>query len=148
MNIEIDLSGRIEVLNTNTVFAFTDGIKRAILIPARVKRRASQRLEARGVKSKVISIRMFAGGLYLLIKPSLNELNLITIDREFEGWENEIRSLLLSLIRKTRTNFNSDNIRFESVGKQAECHHLALATFRKVKPHDSKVSLSEFLNVC
>lgn len=148
MNIEIDLSGRIEVLNTNTVFAFTDGIKRAILIPARVKRRASQRLEARGVKSKMISIRMFAGGLYLLIKPSLNELNLITIDREFEGWENEIKSLLLSLIRKTRRDFNSDNIHFESVGKKAECHHLALATFRKTKMHDGKVSLSEFLDVC
>ena len=121
MDIQIDLSGRIETLNSASAFAFANGKSRTILIPARVKRNVSRRLASRGVKSKMISVRMFAGATYLLVHPLLVEIKTIVIDREFEGWENEIRSLLLRLIRQAGHEIRSDAIQFRSVGKHARC---------------------------
>ncbi len=61
---------------------------------------------------------------------------------------NEIRSLLLALIRKAGYKLSGEAIQFRSVGKQARCHHLALATFRHQRKPDQKVTLTELLRVC
>jgi len=78
----------------------------------------------------MISIRLFVGVLFLLLQPVLGDVAAITIDREFVGWDGEIRSLLLALTRRAGYQLKSDAIQFRSVGKHAGCHHLALATFR------------------
>jgi hypothetical protein len=74
--IEVDQSGRIEVLTVDTALGFSDDRQAAILIPAAVKRNCSRQLRARGVRPKLalrpvevmVSIRMFAGGLFLLME--------------------------------------------------------------------------------
>mgnify|MGYP001593416979 CR=1 FL=1 len=148
MDIQIDLSGRIETLNADSALALSNRVERTILIPARVKRHASQQLAARGVKPKMISVRMFAGAVFLLVKPLLGEVRIVVIDREFEGRENEIRSLLLALIRKAGYKLSGEAVQFRSVGQQARCQHLALATFRRQRKPDQKVALTELLRVC
>ena len=96
----------------------------------------------------MISVRMFTGATYLLVHPLLAEIKTIVIDREFEGWENEIRSLLLRLIRQAGHEIRSDAIQFRSVGKHARCHHLALAAFRNKNEPDHRVTLNELLAAC
>ena len=147
MDIQIDLSVRIENLTVDSALALSNRTERAILIPARVKRRVSRQLTARGAKPKMIPIRMFAGALYLLIEPLLGELTTVVVDLEFEGWNGEIRGLLLALIHKAGHPLPGDAIEFRSVGKHARCHHLALATFRHRRQPHHRVTLAEFLKV-
>ncbi len=148
IDVQIDLSGRIETLTADTAVALTNRVERAILIPARVKRRASQQLTARGVKPKMISVRMFAGAIYLLVRPLAGEMQAIIIDREFLGWENEIRGLLLAQLGKAGHPLTSDAVQFHSVGKNARCHHRALATFRHKRQPDQRMALNELLWAC
>ena len=147
MDIPIDLSGRIENLTTDSALALSNHTERAILIPARAKRRVSRQLAARGAKPKMIPIRMFVGALYLLVEPLLGELKVVVIDLEFEGWNGEIRGLLLALIHKAGYRLAGDAIQFRSVGKHARCHHLALATFRHRRQPHHRVTLAELLKV-
>ena len=94
--VEVDQSGRIEVLTTDTALGFSNDLQAAVLISAAVKRNCSKQLRARGIRPKMISIRMFAAGLYLLLEKHLNQIEDMTIDREFPGWEAEIKGLLFA----------------------------------------------------
>jgi hypothetical protein len=68
VNIEIDQSGRIEVLTVDTAFGFSNRRQSAILVPVAVKRQVSGQLHARGVRPKLVSVRMFAASLFLLLE--------------------------------------------------------------------------------
>ena len=86
MDIEIDQSGRIEVLTVDTALGFSNKHQSAVLIPAVVKKQVSGRLFDRGVRPKLVSIRMFAAGLCLLLEEYLPIIGILTIDREFCCW--------------------------------------------------------------
>lgn len=94
MRVEVDQSGKMEVLTVDTVLAFSDGISASILVPATVKREAHKQLKARGVKRKMIIVRMFAAGLFLLLVDHLESIETMVIDVEYEGWDAEIRSVI------------------------------------------------------
>ena len=66
-DIEVDQSGRTDVLTDDTVLAFSNGIQAAIFIPANVKRKCYRRLKAAGMRKRLIGIRLFAAGLVLLL---------------------------------------------------------------------------------
>ena len=80
--IEIDQSGKMERLTVDTALAFSDGIARSILVPVAVKRKVYQTLKEKGVKPKLISVRMFAAGLFLLLEGHLKDLGEVIIDLE------------------------------------------------------------------
>ena len=60
MHIEVDQSGKIEKMNVDTVLAFSDGKRAAVLIPAEVKRVCLQGLRRGGRRKTTIVLRIFA----------------------------------------------------------------------------------------
>lgn len=126
MHIKVDQSGKIETLAVDTVLAFSNEITATLLVPAAAKREAYQALKCRGVKPKMIGIRMFAAGLFLLLRDYLAVIDAVTVDVEFEGWEGAIRGLLLGHIRQQVPNFPKEHIIFRHVGKKDRCHTIAL----------------------
>jgi hypothetical protein len=114
--IQVDQSGRIEVLTVDTALGFSNDRQVAVLISAAVKRNCSKQLRARGIRAKMISIRMFSAGLYLLLEKHLNQIEDVTIDREFPGWEAEIKGLLLQQIYRRAPRFAGERITFGEIG--------------------------------
>jgi hypothetical protein len=147
-DIEIDQSGRIEVPTEDTALGFSDDRQAAILIPAAVKRNCSGQLRAQGVRPKMISIRMFAGGLFLLMENYLNQMESVTIDQEFPGWEAEIKGLLLKHIRQRVPDFASENIVFGQIGRASRAHQVAWRTYRGERVPEKRVTLGELLRFC
>jgi len=101
-----------------------------------------------GVKPKMIGIRMFAAGLFLLLRDHLAVIDTVTIDVEFEGWGGETRGLLLSHIRQKAHDFPKECIIFRYVGKRDRCHTIALATYRGKRKPDKKATGGELLRFC
>jgi len=128
--IEIDQSGQIGRLNTDTVFAFSDGISYAIVIPAGVKRAAYQSLKQRYRQVREPYLALFAAGVFLLIEDFLNQIDRMLIDEEFTGKEAQIRGRLLNHIRQKRPNFTKDRIAFWRIGKRSRAHLKAYAIYR------------------
>jgi len=147
MCIEVDQSGKVEVLTVDTALAFSDGIAASILVPATVKREVYQRLKARGVKRKIIIVRMFAAGLFLLLVDHLESIETMVIDVEYEGWDAEIRGVLLAHIREVSPCVHKDQIVFGYVGKKSRAHKAALAVFRKTREPRKRMTARELLNL-
>jgi hypothetical protein len=147
-HIQIDQSGRIEVLTVDTALGFSNDRQGAILISAAVKRNCSKQLLARGIRPKMISGRMFAAGLYLLLEKHLNQIEHVIIDREFPGWEAEIKGLLLQQIYRRAPRFSGDRITFGEIGKTARAHHVAWRTYRRERAPEKRITLGELLRFC
>ena len=147
-NIEVDQSGRMEVLTEDTALGFSNGYQASILIPASTKRKASRALRDRGVRPKMISIRMFAGGVFLLLKSHLNRISTVTIDTEYPGWEPEIKGLLLAHIRRQASDFANEDIVFGQIGKGSPAHDIAWRTYRGKRTADRKITAEELLKHC
>jgi len=148
IHIQIDQSGRIEVLTVDTVLGFSNSRQRAVLISAAVKRNCSKQLLARGIRPKLVSIRMFAAGVYLLLEHHLNQIESVTIDREFPGWEAEIKGLVLQQIYRRAPRFASEKINFGEIGKHARAHQIVWRTYRKERVPEKKITLGELLRFC
>lgn len=147
-DVEIDQSGRTDVLTVDTVLAFSDGIQAAILIPATVKRQCYWLLKAAGLRKQYIGIRLFAAGLVLLLKPCIATLELIIIDQEYEGWESSIKEHLLRHLRKERSDLSNQQIVFQRIGKGARAHSIALETYRGKREPNRRIDVKELLAAC
>lgn len=149
-DVEVDQSGKVERTRMDTVLAFFDGQHYAIRIPATVKRAVlhvvRQKRKPSGSK-KAVYLRLFAAGLYLLIRDHLNVLDHIIIDTEYSGREADIRGMLLLLIRRTDPLYSADRIMFRQVGKKSPAHSLAWEIFRGKRQPDHVVTESELLDV-
>ena len=132
----------------DTALGFSNGLQAAILIPAAVKRNCSRELRSRGVRPKVISVRMFAAGLFLLLENHLDAIGTMIIDLEFPGWEAEIKGLLLKHIRQRVPEFASEDIVFAQIGRGSGAHEIAWATYRRERTPEKVVTLGELLRFC
>ncbi|MEM4723525.1 MAG: hypothetical protein QXP01_00770 [Candidatus Hadarchaeum sp.] len=151
--VEIDQSGQISKLNTDTVFAFSNGISRVIVIPARVKRAVYQRLKERYREVREPYLALFVAGVFLLIKDHLKEIEKMLIDEEFTGKEAQIRGRLLNYIRAIEPRFTKDRIVFWRIGKKSRAHLKAWEVYRarttkqgKARP-DKIITLTELLSI-
>ena len=147
-DIEVDQSGRTDVLSDDTILAFSDDIQAAILIPTEVKRQCYQQLKATGLRKRLIGIRLFAAGLILLLRPYVATLELITVDQEYEGWEPTIKEHLLRHLRGECPDLTSQQIIFQRIGKGAQAHSVALATYRGDREPNQRIGVRELLAVC
>jgi hypothetical protein len=147
-DVEIDQSDRIEALTVDTALALSDAIQSAVFIPSAVKRKVWNGLRARGVKAKMISLRMFAAGLYLLLEDHLEEVQAVTIDAEFPGRDSEIKGLLLNLIYRRAPHFRKQQIDFQQIGRRSPAHHIAWLTYRGEREAEQKVTAGELLRLC
>jgi hypothetical protein len=93
----------------------------------------------------LITIRLFAGALFVLLKDHLPWLGLIQIDREYPGHEKDIKAILLDLIRKVDPAFPEDRIVFKRIGKHSSAHLKAWAVHAGKAKADNKISRREFL---
>jgi len=127
MKIEVDQSGKIERSNHDTIIAASNDKQYCVKIPRKVKRNI---LDCRK-EIKQIKYKLFCIGVYFCIKRYLHGNNLIIIDDEYHGKNKLIKSILFSYIRTKNKEFNNDLIRFDTIGKNSNAHHIVIETFRK-----------------
>ena len=99
MDIEIDQSIKIEQTDRDTAVAFSNHVSRCALIRAKDKQELQKIFRVAG-KRRMFVYRVFAILVFLLIKDYLQKIDTITIDREYLGWEFQVKDYLLQEIRK------------------------------------------------
>ena len=146
-NVEVDQSGRIEMSGETTI-AVSNDLTVTVRVTARVKRKVREALLERGVKPKMIMIRMFVGATLLAIRDHLGEISMLTIDEEYTGYEAVIKSLLLDRIRPLGFEFTRDDIVITRIGKNSPAHRAAIQVTRRQATADKMPSAEELLEVC
>jgi hypothetical protein len=131
MKVEVDQSGKIGDTKVPPVLAFSNGKEYAILIPATVKRECLLRLRATTQSGKTLYLRLFAVGLYLLLKDHIKEFSQITIDLEYPGRNAEIKLYLMNLLNRRR---------------KSNAHNKALAVYQKIQRPNKQIVLSQILD--
>lgn len=128
MQIEVDQSGKIELLSTDTIIACSNEIQYSIKIPKKIKQIIHYDYKTR---IKQLKYKLFCVGVYYCIERFLTKSELVLIDIEYHGKNNLVKSILLSYIKKRYHDFDKKIIRFGHIGKNSNAHHLALETLRK-----------------
>lgn len=128
--VEVDQSGRTDVLTVDTILAYSNSIQASLRIPVKAKREFFQELQARGVRRSFIGVKMFSAGLVLLLEPCLSEFSTVVIDIEYMGWDAEIKEHLVRRWRARNSTIQIPQIVFRQIGKGSNAHHLGLAVFR------------------
>lgn len=146
MKVEVDQSGKIGDTKVPTVLAFSNGKDYAVLIPATVKRECLLRLRATTQSGKTLYLRLFAVGLYFLLKDHIKEFTQITIDMEYPGRNAEIKLYLMNLLNRRRISYNPATIRFAQIGKKSNAHSKALAVYQKIQKPNKQIVLSQILD--
>lgn len=110
----------------------------------------------RGVKPKMVMIRIFVGAIWLAIRDHLAEIHLLAVDAEYASYEavmvgecpTIIRSLLLDRIRAQGFEFFKESIVIVEVGKKSPAHSAAIRVTRRQAKADKTPSAGELLQVC
>jgi len=148
--IEVDQAGAKTDKHGDTVLAFSDGISKAILIPAPLKQKARSYLEGRARTKKAKQtyyLKLFAAGIVLLIKDYLDQIQPLIIDIEWVGQEASIKGMILRYLRRLNLSFPAGSIEFQKITKRSRAHTKAYLTYkRKLRP-DHRVSEAEFLSL-
>ena len=147
MHIEVDQSGKIEKMNVDTVLAFSDGKSGTVLIPAEVKKVCLQALRRGGRRKTTVVLRIFAAGLFFLLKDVLEEVTLVTIDQEYPGREGDIKAMLLRLIWASGKRFEKEQIVFHQVGKKSAAHFKAYGVYKGFQKPDRILTAEEILTL-
>jgi hypothetical protein len=143
MKIEVDTSSRLDK-SGDTVFSFSNDIQKAILIKQTVRNECLEKLTGKKLKKE---LRLFAACIYLLIKDCLDEIEEIVIDKEYPGHEEEIRWILLNMLKGGLSHSEQRiTIRFEKIGKKSSAHEVAWKTFRKERNPDRIITLREIFS--
>jgi len=145
LHIEVDQSGKIEKMNVDTVLAFSDGKSAAVLIPAEVKRVCLQALRRGDRRKTTIVFRIFAAGLFFLLKDVLEEVTLVTIDQEYPGREGDIKGMLLRLIWASGKRLEKERIVFHQVGRKSAAHFKAYGVYKGFQKADRILTAEEIL---
>ncbi|MBI3362751.1 MAG: hypothetical protein HY023_16745 [Chloroflexi bacterium] len=146
--VEVDQSGRTDVLAVGTVVAFSDGLQSSLRISSKVKRECFRRLKARGVRKHLIGIKLFAAGIALILEPFLPWLTIVIIDLEYVGWEAVIKEQVVRQWRRHRPDSKIPKIEFRQIGKGSRAHDLALAVYRGEQKADREAEAEELLAAC
>jgi hypothetical protein len=144
MIIEIDQSGKVEETAKDTVVAFSNGIKRSILLPKREKRKL-QRFFRKLNRPRNYNYQVFATLIFILIRKYARRLDRIIIDVEYMGKNVLIRALLAQKMRAVYKDFDDSIIVFQQIGKKSPAHDVAYFTYMKEKKPTIKVNAKEVL---
>ncbi len=135
MHIEVDQSGKVELLSHDTIIACSNDNQNSIMIPRKIKQ--SLYYNHKNIISQ-LKYKLFCIGVYYCIERFLTKSKLITIDDEYHGKNILVKSILISYIRKKYPNFDERLIRFGQVTKKSNAHHIAIETFRQEhKPNET-----------
>jgi len=142
MKVYIDQSGKVEYSGTATVVAFSNGIKSAILLPARDKRILQKRFREAG-KSHIYPYRIFAMLIFLLLKRT--KFQELVIDVEYPGKSDLIKNYLMSDFRSVGIRISPGNIHFQQIGRKCEAHWHGYYVFTKKRKPEKTTSVREVL---
>ena len=141
---QVDQSGKIEDTAKLTVVALSNGLQKSIILSAKDKRDLQKTFREAG-KPKVFSLQVFAALVYILLEKSQVKDNVITLDKEYPGHENLIKSYIVQLINKRKkVRLHEGNIRFGLIGKLSPAHNLAYISFKK-KRADLKATYNDII---
>ena len=133
MRIEIDQSGKIEQLNSDTCIACSNEDNYCVVIPKQIKQTIHYDHKNR---VKQIKLKLFCIGIYYCISKFLNRKPTIILDNEYEGNESIVKYLLLELLRNQKIPFDKRLIQVSRIGKSSNAHILAINTQRgELKPN-------------
>jgi len=148
MDIEIDQSIRIKD-SGDTVLAFSNGERVAIVLTGNLKRRAERLLKAQYRTAKNHELKIFSAGLFPLLKDHLDSNLNIVIDTEWpdERSQASIKGMLLNYIRTVVPGFHKDQIAFRQIGKKSGAHKLAYAVHKRRDKKPFEVEEGELLSL-
>lgn len=145
MRVEIDQSGKIEHLDTDTVVSYSNGKSAAVRIGVSVKRSLTKYLKQSFIPPDMTKPTVFAVCVFLLIKDLQNGV-VLEIDEEYTGKERVITSVLEKLLQRRWKNKWCGEIRFRRIGKGSPAHDLAWTAHRSPRKYNlRKLSLEEIL---
>jgi hypothetical protein len=142
MNYQIDQSGKVEYTSHDTVVAFSNGQKAAILLKAKEKRILQQIFREAG-KAHIFPYRVFAILIFLLLKR--RKFQELIIDTEYPGKSDLIKNYLLSDFRKAGIKISPSDIHFQQIGKKCEAHWHGYYVFTKKRKAEKIVSAKDIM---
>lgn len=145
-NVEVDQSGRMEMSGETTV-AVSNDFTVTVRVTAKVKREVREALLARGVKPRMVMLRMFVGAVLLAICEHLDEISVLRIDEEYTGYEAVIKSLLLDRMQSLGKSTGCDIV-ITRLGKSSPAHRAAIRVTRRQATADYVPSAEKLLEVC
>ena len=142
IQVDIDMSGRIEETTRPTVLALANGLSGSILISASEKRIVLDTL--RKMKphwsTTYVHVIVFSTLLCLLLEDHLQKIGFVVIDPEYEGHEATIKDRVMNHLRRRGIEIRRDQIDFRRVGKRSPAHDLAIRVFRRKGSPDREIS--------
>lgn len=146
MRVEIDQSWKIEYTNKETVLADSSG--NSVVLPAESKRYLQDVFRKAG-RPRMFVYEVFAAVATILIELSEKEgqNNLYVIDKEYPGWENEVKGMILNYGRKLNLSLKHNQLRFQLIGKKSKAHDNAYLTFKGKNAPTKKIQLDEMLKL-
>lgn len=147
MQVDVDMSGRVEETNRPTALAMANGLKFSIRISAADKREVIDTLSRQRpyLARTRIHILVFTALLYLLVKGHIEKLRLVIVDPEYPGHEAAIKSQTLTFLRRQGIKVFKDQITFQRVTKKSPAHKLAYQVFKGVAATDRVITAEELL---
>ncbi|MBI3763376.1 MAG: hypothetical protein HY260_16135 [Chloroflexi bacterium] len=127
-----------------TVWAYADGDTRSLAMPAAVKRKAFATLKRRQITGARALVRLYTAALLLLLKDVVIIPDVvIEIDREYPGYDADIKAMLLLKFHREGADVAAETIAFAHIGKKAKAHDAAWQVFVGLKEPDLKVTWAE-----
>jgi len=147
LDIEVDQSGKIERMRTDTILAFSDGKSGSVRIPAEVKRECLQALRLEGREKTSVVLRLFATGLFLLLRDVLDEVSRVSIDQEYPGHEADIKGMLLRLVHQNGQELDKGQVIFRHIGKYSAAHFKAHGVYVGIQEADRVLTAADILSL-
>jgi len=142
MVYQIDQSGKIEYTTHNTVLAFSNSKKGAILIKSKEKRLLQKRFREAG-KNQVFVYRLFALLIFLLLKNE--KFSELIIDTEYPGRADLIKNYLLHDFGRIGRKIDPSSISFHQIGKNCEAHWHGYYVFKGKRKAELTITAKEVL---
>ena len=92
MHIEIDQSGKVEMLSHDTIIASSNEKQHCIKIPKEIKREIFYNYKN---KIKQLNYKLFSIGVYYCIEKYINSYSSIVIDNEYHNKNKLIKDVLV-----------------------------------------------------
>lgn len=131
-NYQIDMSGKIEQTNKDTVLAYSNAEQYSVAIPKKVKRQVQEFFRRQGL-TRLYVYTLFSLGIFYLLK-NIKGRHDIIIDLEYPGRDKLIKSLIKAFMESR--NRDISYIKFSRIGNRPKAHYAAKNVFdKKVKPN-------------
>ena len=141
MKYQIDQSGKIEQMSRDSVIAYSNNSKAAILIPRKLKRRLQEVFRLHGFTSLFIYY-LFSVGIYYLVEGLTAQAD-ITVDTEYPGKDKIIKQFTTALLKNN--NKPNHNIEFARIGNRPPAHYAAKDVFDKKTMANWILTMEQFI---